>query len=261
MSVDLRLDNNLIASVAGIPCCSFIYLQSEGAATIDNLQFADFSQNQLPTVTLTPNTTTLNQGDTFTATGSSTDPDSTSWTATVNYGDGSGVQPLQLSGMTFALSHVYSKLGTFTLTVQVTDNQGATGSATVLLTIIPVHGVKGANLSGTNYSGADLSNQNISGSNLQNGTFTNVTFQGSNLSGDNAPNASFQNANFTNANLAGSTFQGSNFTGANFTGSNLKGANLKNASMTGVIWSNTMCPDGTNSNTHNNTCSGHGGGL
>ena len=47
-------------------------------------------------------------GSTFTATGSFTDPGQQTYTATVNYGDGSGVQPLALSAdNTFALDHLY----------------------------------------------------------------------------------------------------------------------------------------------------------
>ena len=46
-----------------------------------------------PTVTM-PANVTLNEGDTLTATGSFTDPGTNIWTATVDYGDGSGVQPL-----------------------------------------------------------------------------------------------------------------------------------------------------------------------
>jgi hypothetical protein len=44
--------------------------------------------NQPPVVTFSASNTTINEGDTFTANGSFTDPDSTAWTATVDYGDG-----------------------------------------------------------------------------------------------------------------------------------------------------------------------------
>jgi hypothetical protein len=92
--------------------------------------------NNPPTVKPLSNAT-VNQGDTYTANGSFTDPDSTSWTATVDYGDGLGTQPLPLTGKTFNLSHPYSKAGNYTVTVKVTDNQGATGTATSTVTVIP----------------------------------------------------------------------------------------------------------------------------
>ena len=38
------------------------------------------------------------------------------------------------------------------------------------------------------------------------------------------------------------------------TGADLTGANLHRADLTGVIWSNTTCPDGTNSNNDGGTC-------
>jgi hypothetical protein len=40
-------------------------------------------------------------------------------------------------------------------------------------------------------------------------------------------------------------------------GANLANGNFKGATMTGVIWSNTTCPDGTNSTHDGGTCVGH----
>ena len=91
--------------------------------------------NAAPTINPISNAT-INEGDTYTTNGSFTDPDSTSWTATVDYGDGSGAQPLTLSGMNFSLSHVYNTLGAYTVTATVTDNQGATGTGTATVTVV-----------------------------------------------------------------------------------------------------------------------------
>ena len=44
------------------------------------------------------------------------------WTATVDYGDGTGLSPLALVGQTFALSHPYPAAGTFTVTVRIEPN-------------------------------------------------------------------------------------------------------------------------------------------
>src|SRR5205085_4859094 len=65
---------------------------------------------------------TILSGQSYSASGSFTDAGADSWTATVNYGDGSGVQPLALSGKTFALAHQYNGFGTFTVTVAITDD-------------------------------------------------------------------------------------------------------------------------------------------
>ena len=45
------------------------------------------------------------------------------------------------------------------------------------------------------------------------------------------------------------------FAGANLTGANLVGMNYANeGDYSDVIWSNTICPDGTNSNNDRKTC-------
>ncbi len=67
--------------------------------------------------------------------GSFTDSASTSWTATVNYADGSGDQQLTLSAKNFSLSHMYLNEGLYTIVVYVTDNQGATGMKTTTVTV------------------------------------------------------------------------------------------------------------------------------
>jgi PKD repeat protein len=80
---------------------------------------------------------TINEGSTFTSSGSFTDPGADTWIATVNYGDGSGVQALPLTGKTFSLSHVYADNAAvpYTVTVTVTDNDGGVGSDTAAVTV------------------------------------------------------------------------------------------------------------------------------
>ena len=87
--------------------------------------------NVPPTVDAGPDAT-INEGDTFSRTGSFTDPGADTWTATVDYGDGSGTQPLTLNAdKTFSLSNVYESDGTYTATVTVVDDNGSAGSDTV----------------------------------------------------------------------------------------------------------------------------------
>jgi DNA/RNA endonuclease G (NUC1) len=78
---------------------------------------------------------TLLPGETYAAAGSFTDPGADPWTATVDYGDGSGTNPLALSGMAFTLAHTYTAAGTFTVNVQVSDDH-ATSAATQTVTVI-----------------------------------------------------------------------------------------------------------------------------
>ena len=81
----------------------------------------------------------VDEGVTFTASGSFSDPDgSTSWTATVDWGDGAGAQPLAVAkDKTFALSKLLTP-GTYTVTVSVTDGEGLTGTGTFALAVANV---------------------------------------------------------------------------------------------------------------------------
>src|SRR5207245_2662821 len=72
---------------------------------------------------------TIIQGETFTTPAYFFDPGADTWTATVNYGDGSGSMNLPLAGKTFTLSHRYLTPGTFTLMVAVTDDDSGVGTA------------------------------------------------------------------------------------------------------------------------------------
>ena len=65
---------------------------------------------------------TLLPGESYIASGSFGDPGADSWTATVDYGDGSGRAALPLAGKTFSLAHRYTRAGSFTVTVTVSDD-------------------------------------------------------------------------------------------------------------------------------------------
>jgi hypothetical protein len=91
--------------------------------------------NQTPVIEITP-LGIHSEGTALSGVGSFADPDSTSWTATVNYGDGSGAQPLVAQAdKTFTLSHIYADDGTYTITVDVVDDNGAVGTAAAAVSI------------------------------------------------------------------------------------------------------------------------------
>lgn len=91
-----------------------------------------------------PASASLIAGESYAASGSFGDPGTDSWTATVDYGDGSGPQPLALSGKGFALSHVYASAGIFHVAVTVTDDGGASGAASATVNVItPLAATKG----------------------------------------------------------------------------------------------------------------------
>jgi DNA/RNA endonuclease G (NUC1)/PKD repeat protein len=79
---------------------------------------------------------TLLPHETYAAAGSFADPGPDSWTATVDYGDGSGAQPLALDGKSFSLSHTYAAAGSYTVTVTVTDDGGLAGTRTATVVVL-----------------------------------------------------------------------------------------------------------------------------
>jgi DNA/RNA endonuclease G (NUC1) len=89
--------------------------------------------NVAPAITAFSGATIL-EGERYSASGSFTDPGDDTWSATVNYGDGSGEQALALSGKSFTLGHDYASDGSYTVTVKVNDGTATTArTATVVV--------------------------------------------------------------------------------------------------------------------------------
>ncbi|PYN72427.1 MAG: hypothetical protein DMD97_23290 [Candidatus Rokuibacteriota bacterium] len=95
-------------------------------------------------------------------------------------------------------------------------------------------------------------NATLAGCNLRGDNLAGAYLNGANLSGSNLRGANLTRSTLTGANLAGANMQGTNLTNANLAGANLAGANVRD-----VIWSHTICPDGTNSDANGGTCKGH----
>jgi TolB protein len=117
--------------------------------------------NVAPVVDAGPDAT-INEGDAFSSSGSFTDPGSDSWNATVDYGDGSEIQPLTLTGETFELSHTYADNCACTVTVTVTDDDGGIGTDTAIVTVNNVAPTSTTTVQITTNS-ADQSSPSISG--------------------------------------------------------------------------------------------------
>ncbi len=79
----------------------------------------------------------LREGQTFARTGSFVDETAAdaAWTATVDYGDGTGAQALTLADHGFALSHRYAVAGTYAVAVTVRVSGGTSGTARFLVTV------------------------------------------------------------------------------------------------------------------------------
>lgn len=96
---------------------------------------------------------------------------------------------------------------------------------------------------------ADLADADLAGAGLA----------GLDLTGAHIENANLTGANLADASLTGASLYDSNLTSANLAGSNLSNAGLEGATVVGAvftraIWANTTCPDGSNSNSHDNGC-------
>jgi PKD repeat protein len=76
----------------------------------------------------------LDAGDAHTVTGTFTDPGADAWTATVDWGDGSSPGQAMLSSHDFSLVHVYPDAGTYTVTVNIADDD-ASGVTTQTVTV------------------------------------------------------------------------------------------------------------------------------
>ncbi|MEM7139570.1 MAG: pentapeptide repeat-containing protein [Actinomycetota bacterium] len=123
----------------------------------------------------------------------------------------------------------------------------------------------GIDLSGTNLSGSDLAGGRFAGANFTNASVQ-VDFESADLNAANFTNALALGADFSWADLTTTIFTGANsrnadfsdalLIGTDFTDADLTDAVLDNATMTGVVWSNTICPSGVNSDANGGNCDG-----
>ncbi|HTU23523.1 MAG TPA: Ig-like domain-containing protein [Gemmataceae bacterium] len=105
---------------------------SDGATSSTSFTFT--VTHAAPSITFVGNSglVEVSAGQPMSLTGSFTIPDGDQVTGTVNYGDGSGVQPLLLApNHTFTLNHIYQQEGSYLLTVEITDDGGVSGFASI----------------------------------------------------------------------------------------------------------------------------------
>jgi uncharacterized protein YjbI with pentapeptide repeats len=118
-------------------------------------------------------------------------------------------------------------------------------------------------LDGANLSRADLRGSQFFFAGARGARFLHTNLAGAELRGSGFRDADFRWANLRNVDASRADFQGANLsradlTGANLTRANLSGARLHQAKgLNSVTWSDTTCPDGTNSDANNGTCVGH----
>lgn len=140
-------------------------VDSSGVQELHQTKTFTIHQNQAPVVDPFSGGT-INRGQTFTASSFFTDADSTSWTATVDYGDiGGGEEPLTLHpDKTFTLNHQYNTAGEYTVVVVVRDNQQSTGSTQATVTVVvPDPATTTFNSSADTYLRSGTPNRNLGG--------------------------------------------------------------------------------------------------
>jgi uncharacterized protein YjbI with pentapeptide repeats len=135
-----------------------------------------------------------------------------------------------------------------------------------------------ADLHGSDFSGAALEDASLDRANLSWATLTGAgagfaPFVDANLSNavwrdGFATGAIFDGADLHRIDFRGTDLRSSSFVGSDLRYARLDGVDFSNADLTGANWrrstglrtatfSNTTCPDGTNSDAHGGTCIGH----
>lgn len=69
--------------------------------------------------------------------------------------------------------------------------------------------------------------------------------------------ASLRDADLSNSDLRGANFRNIDLSGTDLTNANLRGADMRFAKIEDVVWANTTCPDGVNSDDARSSCVGH----
>ncbi|HVX39435.1 MAG TPA: DUF642 domain-containing protein [Gemmatimonadaceae bacterium] len=94
-------------------------------------QFALAVANVAPTNTATSAPGTINMGQSYTLTGSFTDPGASDgpWSVSINWGDGSSTQTVSTSTTSFSAAHTYANFGKYAITYTVTDKDGGASAA------------------------------------------------------------------------------------------------------------------------------------
>ena len=117
--------------------------------------------------------------------------------------------------------------------------------------------LNGANLGETNLSSSVLRNADLSSSSASLANFRDCDLFAALLIDANLAGAVFTDADASQANFTRANLSGANMTNLDLTNANLRSARTDGAVLTGITWSNTTCPDGTNSDFNGGTCEGN----
>jgi hypothetical protein len=225
--------------------------------------------------------TTKGKAATFTATIGVVAPGAGTPTGSVTFLDGStqiGSGTLGVVDGKVVASFTTSALaiGRHTITAKYAGDADFNGSASAAITHyvntdlsrFPKLASGAWNLAGANLKGAYLVGTSLAGADLTGANLMNAVLIGADLTGAKVAQVTAIGTNLTDAKLAGdavtggtwkgATFKTANLAGVAFSNANLKGATaLATATLSGVTWTSTLCPDGSQSANNGNTCLGH----
>ena len=105
-------------------------------------------------------------------------------------------------------------------------------------------------------AGEDFSNRDLNSAVFFEAEISGVNFANSNLADSDFSGSLAIGTNFSGAVLTDAIIEGADLTGSDFTNANLTDAFVFDTVLSRVIWSNTTCPDGTNSDDNGGTCEG-----
>lgn len=147
---------------------------------------------------------------------------------------------LMKQGLGGATSPSWAQMAARARTMATIGRLDAARSAILVRFLSDLQLIPMVDLSGVDVAGADLHNTNLERVKMN---FANLT-----------------NAYMRSADLRRADLRHAILTGADVTGANLTGADLHHSHLSGVIWKNTTCPDGTKSDdnrTSPSSCIGH----
>jgi hypothetical protein len=232
-------------------------LSGNGVVTVATTTTLSSSAN--PSVTV--------QAVTYTATISPA-PDSGTVSFTDNGSPIAGCSAVPVSGATATCSVNSAKAGGNNIVATFSGSTGFSGSTSATLTQVVTKTVcsslagcdlAGLDLADANLAGLDLAKANLKKADLVGANLTNADLVGANLTDADLAGATLSGADLTSANLTQADLAGANLAGADLTKANLSSADLNGADVAGAVfakakWSNTTCPDGTNSTNDGGTC-------
>ena len=112
----------------------------------------------------------------------------------------------------------------------------------------------GAVLTNADFDGWNLDGADLSGAGLGDAQLVHTDLVGANLSDINLLSTNLSFADLYGANVTGANLGYTNFSFANVGHANLRGATVTGATFAKASWSDTTCPDGSNSNEYIDGC-------